>query len=154
MDYNYCSHVLGICLEIPGERGYALAGGRVLGTLGTELRVPTARNLHFIKTSRANRTAAEPGLGIIFALNPLRLIVPRSVIAFRTLPCKETIITMTFESELPRRKRIRSYIDNPPSRRISSDFWQKPLPIPSTVQRRQSLRDRIPIPRGYTHFFR
>lgn len=81
-----------------GTRGYALAGGRVSGTLGTELRVPTARNLHFIKTSRANRTTPEQGRGIIFALNPLRLIVPHSVIAFRTWPCKETIITMTFES--------------------------------------------------------
>jgi len=81
-----------------GTRGYALAGGKVSGTLGTELRVPTARNLHFIKTSRANRTASEQGRGIIFALNPLWLIVSRFVIAFRTWPCKETIITIMFES--------------------------------------------------------
>lgn len=114
-----------------------MAGGRVRGTLGTELRVPTARNLHFIKTSRANRTAPEPGWRIIFALNPLRLIVPLSVIAFRTLPCKETIITMTFESICSAAKGI--VVTQPTYNPLRRGFppisrWMaKALPIPSAV---------------------
>lgn len=130
-----------------GTRGYAMAGGRVRRTLGTELRVPTARNLHFIKTSRANRTAPEPGRGIIFALNPLRLIVPRSVIAFRTWPCKETIITMTFESICPVAKGISVIVVTQPTynplRRgfpPISGRMVKALPIPSTMDSRNDNR--------------